>query len=141
MSKTYFYRTVITLNVETSCTYIPYESTGYFSKLVIDYLHNKENLHPFYTHPVSISGIEASVKERQKFANHRTLLTEELQRQYEGTELTFSQKQNLQKLKDDNTFTVCTAHQPNIFTGHLYFIYKILHTIKLAQNDKKAVDC
>jgi bacillithiol biosynthesis cysteine-adding enzyme BshC len=27
---------------------------------------------------------------------------------------------------------VCTAHQPNIFTGHLYFIYKIVHTIKLA---------
>src|SRR5262249_39082453 len=25
-----------------------------------------------------------------------------------------------------------TAHQPNIFTGHLYFIYKILHAIKLA---------
>ncbi len=37
------------------------------------------------------------------------------------------------KLSQENTFTICTAHQPNIFTGHLYFIYKILHTIKLAE--------
>ena len=31
-----------------------------------------------------------------------------------------------QALADEHTFTVCTAHQPNIFTGHLYFIFKIL---------------
>jgi bacillithiol biosynthesis cysteine-adding enzyme BshC len=29
--------------------------------------------------------------------------------------------------------TITTAHQPNIFTGPLYFIYKILHAIKLAE--------
>lgn len=120
--------------METSCTYIPYESTGYFSKLVIDYLHNKETLQPFYQHPVSIEGIKASVKERQRFPNHRLLLSEELQKQYEGITLTSIQSQNIERLKDENTFTVCTAHQPNIFTGHLYFIYKILHTIKLAQS-------
>ena len=39
---------------------------------------------------------------------------------------------NIDLLSRDNTFTVCTAHQPAIFTGVLYFIYKILHTIRLA---------
>ncbi len=41
---------------------------------------------------------------------------------------------NIELLKQENTFTICTAHQPNIFTGHLYFIYKILHAIKLADH-------
>lgn len=36
-----------------------------------------------------------------------------------------------------DSFTICTAHQPNIFTGHLYFIYKILHAIRLAEDLKK----
>ena len=48
-----------------------------------------------------------------------------------------SVKANIHALSDENTFTICTAHQPNIFTGHLYFIYKILHTIKLADSLKK----
>jgi bacillithiol biosynthesis cysteine-adding enzyme BshC len=39
---------------------------------------------------------------------------------------------NIALLKKENKFTVCTAHQPNLFTGPLYFMYKILHTIKLA---------
>ena len=37
----------------------------------------------------------------------------------------------------ENTFTVTTAHQPNIFTGPLYFIYKIIHAIQLAAELKK----
>ncbi len=40
---------------------------------------------------------------------------------------------NLERLADKNTFTVTTAHQPAIFTGNLYFIYKILHVIKIAE--------
>jgi bacillithiol biosynthesis cysteine-adding enzyme BshC len=46
-------------------------------------------------------------------------------------------KANVDALLSENTFTVCTAHQPNIFTGHLYFVYKILHTVKLADSLKK----
>ena len=40
-------------------------------------------------------------------------------------------------LLKENTFTVTTAHQPNIFTGPLYFIYKIIHAIQLAAELKK----
>jgi uncharacterized protein YllA (UPF0747 family) len=60
------------------------------------------------------------------------LLVEELRKQYEGITLTTKQEENLQLLSSDNTFTICTAHQPVIFTGPLYFIYKIIHAIKLA---------
>src|SRR5699024_3935377 len=40
-------------------------------------------------------------------------------------------------LADRNTFTICTAHQPNLFTGYLYFVYKILHAVKLAASLKE----
>src|SRR5690606_14186236 len=38
----------------------------------------------------------------------------------------------------EQTFTVTTGHQLNIFTGPLYFIFKIASTIRLAQDLKKA---
>lgn len=41
-------------------------------------------------------------------------------------------QENIEALLQENTFTVCTAHQPNLFTGPLYFVYKVLHTIRLA---------
>ncbi|MEI6151951.1 MAG: bacillithiol biosynthesis cysteine-adding enzyme BshC [Chitinophagia bacterium] len=44
---------------------------------------------------------------------------------------------NINLLLKENTFTVTTAHQPNIFTGPLYFIYKIVHAIQLAAELKK----
>src|SRR5690606_28866393 len=43
-------------------------------------------------------------------------------------------QQHIQLLEQSNTFTICTAHQPNIFTGYLYFVYKILQTIKMAED-------
>lgn len=118
--------------MESSCQYISFESTGYFSKLVADYLNGSELLKPFYNYPVSIQGIKESIKARQSFNTNRVLLVDELRKQYSGIPFSAKQEQYLQSLLSKDTFTVTTAHQPNIFTGPLYFIYKILHTIKLA---------
>ncbi|HKG68246.1 MAG TPA: bacillithiol biosynthesis BshC, partial [Segetibacter sp.] len=124
--------------METTCEYISYESTGYFSKMIIDYIKGDEKLKPFYKYTVSLEGIKAAIEARKQFETPRTLLVEELRKQYQNLLLTDKQEQNLTVLLQPNTFTVCTAHQPNIFTGHLYFIYKILHAVKLADflNDK-----
>ncbi len=114
--------------------YLPYKNTGYFSKLVLDYIEQDDKIKPFLQNPATLNGIKASIASRKDFSTDRKLLVEELHKQYEGIELSSLQHQNLTLLSSQNTFTVCTAHQPNIFTGHLYFIYKILHTIKLAQS-------
>ncbi len=114
------------------CNYTSYKETGFFSKLITDYLQGDPNVKPFYKHEVSIEGIKASIEARKLFNNDRQLLQNELVAQYKGITFSTKQQHNIDSLLSDTTFTVCTAHQPNIFTGHLYFIYKILHTIKLA---------
>jgi bacillithiol biosynthesis cysteine-adding enzyme BshC len=119
--------------------YISYSETGKFTKIILDYVAGANDLKDFYDHEVSIEGIKTAIDERKKFNTNRQLLVEQLQLQYKNVNVNVNDivKANINALADENTFTICTAHQPNIFTGHLYFIYKILHTIKLADDLKK----
>ena len=124
---------------------ISYEQTGSFSRLVLDYLDSADSLKVFYKYHPDIAGLKKAVTDRQNFPVNRKLLIEVLNNQYEQVDTSDKLKANIAALRSENTFTVCTAHQPNIFTGHLYFIYKILHAIKLAEElsvampDKKFV--
>ena len=122
-----------------SAKYIPYKQTRAFSKIVTDYLDDAEGLRPFYSHAVSIDGIRKAIESRKAFPTNRKLLVEELLKQYKTVKLTDAVKANIEALLSDKAFTICTAHQPNIFTGHLYFIYKILHAIKLAEELKTLI--
>ena len=112
---------------------VPYQQTGYFSRIITDYLSGNESLKFFYEHPVSFPGIEAAIHQREDFPTDRSLLVKVLEEQYAGLPVQDAVKKNLESLSDKNTFTVTTAHQPAIFTGNLYFIYKILHIVKIAE--------
>ena len=118
--------------MESKHRHISYVATGYFSKIVADYIGKSETLAPFYAHSVDTAGIQQAITERKAFETDRALLVDVLEHQYAGLELSSKQEEHLQALLSTNTFTITTAHQPNIFTGPLYFIYKILHAIKLA---------
>ncbi|MDP4247846.1 MAG: bacillithiol biosynthesis cysteine-adding enzyme BshC [Bacteroidota bacterium] len=113
-------------------TLLSYRQTGYFSKIITDYLDQADTLRPFYEHPANAGGIMASIKARQGFRVNRPALVDRLRRQYEGVHAAAPVQRNIEALLDEEVFTVCTAHQPAIFTGSLYFIYKILHCIRLA---------
>ncbi len=119
--------------MNTTAQFISYGQTGYFSKMVTDYISGEEKLLPFYNYPVSKEGIKAAIEQRKLFSTDRQLLIEIVTKQYQDIELKEKQKNYLKQLSSTNTFTICTAHQPNIFTGYLYFIFKILHVIKLAE--------
>jgi bacillithiol synthase len=119
--------------------HIPYNQTGFFNALVLDYLSGATALHSFYSHQPNIEGIKAAIEERKNFTTNRLLLTTELQQQYSRLETHTAVAENIQALSQPNTFTVTTAHQPNIFTGHLYFVYKIIHAVVLAQELHKAM--
>ncbi|HEY4155812.1 MAG TPA: bacillithiol biosynthesis cysteine-adding enzyme BshC [Puia sp.] len=113
---------------------LPYAQTGYFSKLVTDYLNGSDFLKSFCAHPVSYAGIEAAIHNRELFPTDRKTLVEVLQDQYRDQPENEAVNRNIRHLLDKNSFTVTTAHQPAIFTGSLYFIYKILHVVKLAED-------
>lgn len=122
--------------------YIPYHKTASFSQVVIDYLDDSPLLHPFYTHRPDFEGIRHAIDARKKSTINRHLLHETLVNQYASMPVHEKVQENINLLPDENTFTICTAHQPNIFTGHLYFIYKIIHAIKLADElNEQYSDC
>ncbi len=126
-------------------TYLPYSDTGYFSQLATDYLSGHPELSGFYTFSPDAKGIAAAIEQRKQYPVDRQTLVTVLQKQYAGLQPHDRVLENIALLQKENTFTVCTAHQPNLLTGYLYFIYKIVHAIKLAEElntaypDKKFV--
>ncbi len=115
-----------------TATRLSYDSTGYFSKIVSDYLQQSDLLQPFYMHHASLEGIRQAIQDRKAFNTPRALLVEVLKEQYTGIPVTDKVQEHIKALAHEQTFTITTAHQPNIFTGPLYFIYKIMHVVKLA---------
>jgi bacillithiol biosynthesis cysteine-adding enzyme BshC len=118
--------------MDCTAQFIGYEQTGAFSRLVTDYLGGRAALRPFYTHPVSLQGLRDAIRARESFPTDRAALAGALREQYRSLPVSAPVERSLELLGKPTTFTITTAHQPNIFTGHLYFIYKILHTIRLA---------
>jgi len=116
---------------------VPFADTHQFSSLIDDYLSGEKSLQPFYDLPPELKSFEQAITRRKNMPCDRHVLYSRLVHQY-GTLLN-NQEESSQKvsgaislLKNENCFTVTTGHQLNIFTGPLFSIYKIITTIKLA---------
>lgn len=118
--------------MEANSTYVSYQETGYFSKIVLDYVALNPQLQPFYKHAPTREGMAAAMAERKSFLQQRDILVTVLKEQYRHLEVAPALAANIDALLSPDTFTITTAHQPNIFTGPLYFVYKILHVVQLA---------
>ncbi len=118
--------------METDCSRISFAETGSFSKLVTDYIDQVPEIQPFYQHAVEEAGFAAAIEARKQFNTPRKVLQEVLRQQYINLPENEKALLQIEKLGSDQTFTIVTAHQPNIFTGPLYFLYKILHAIRMA---------
>ncbi|QMU27273.1 bacillithiol biosynthesis cysteine-adding enzyme BshC [Adhaeribacter radiodurans] len=117
---------------------IDYSATHSFSPLVIDYLQQNKNLAPFYHRFPAPENFEQQIAEKQFSAKQRALLCEELEKQFALLpDVHANVRKNLDLLKQPNTFTITTGHQLSIFTGPLYFIYKIITAIKTAHQLKE----
>ena len=113
---------------------IPYRQANAFSNIVLDYIDRAETLQPFYSNTPSIAGVQQQIKQRGNDRTDRQVLVNVLNEQYKSISPNEKVNSNINKLAEENCFTITTAHQPNLFTGPLYFIYKILHSIKLAEH-------
>ncbi|HEY0059758.1 MAG TPA: bacillithiol biosynthesis cysteine-adding enzyme BshC [Flavisolibacter sp.] len=111
---------------------VPYRDTNAFSAIVSDYVEGKASLQPFYSAAPTVDGVRETIVRKENQALHREVLVAALREQYQQIEVHKNVGDNIEALRTDTTFTVCTAHQPNLFTGPLYFIYKIIHAVKLA---------
>ena len=118
---------------------LSFKKTGYFSELICDYIDEKDELKPFYNRYPNIENFEGQINEKAIHfpEGHREVLYGALLKQYDGFNLSSSTKNNLIMLKEPTTFTVVTGHQLNLFTGPLYFLYKIISTINLTVQLKK----
>ncbi len=122
---------------------LPIDQTNAFSKLVVDYAHDHSDLKELYGLRPDVSSFEAQIKAKAKFdAEHRYTLVKSLSKQYgrlKKVQVSSDRvEENVLSLEQANTFTVTTGHQLNLFTGPLYFWYKIVHAINLAKELKEA---
>ena len=122
----------------TDC--ITYRDSGYFSSLVVDYLNEKPELQSLYNHFPKIENFKAQIEEKKNNFNEngkRRILVNALEKQYAGFEISQLTQKNIALLNDSKTFTITTGHQLNLFTGPLYFLYKIVSTINLCKQLKE----
>ncbi len=110
--------------------------TKQFSKLIVDYVNGEQALRKFYAYSPALSSFKQVIEDKSKEKINRKLLVEVLTEQYERIGIT-DYKLQITNLQSENTYTVCTGHQLCLFTGPLYFIYKIITTINLAEELKK----
>ncbi len=114
----------------------PYFKTGYFSKLMCDYIAKEEATKSFYNRFPSLENFEGQLKEKQVSfsAEARVNLVHQLQHQYKKHSISVTTEKNIESLLKETTFTITTGHQLNLFTGPLYFLYKIISVINLSES-------
>lgn len=119
---------------------ISFKETGYFSSLICDYIEEEHVLKPFYNRFPKLENFRKQIEEKKASFSvfSRSILVDSLKEQYAHIETSESTVQNIESLNQENTFTITTGHQLNIFTGPLYFLYKIVSTINLTAALNKA---
>lgn len=110
---------------------IPYLNTPLFSPLIKGYIAQDANLKRL----TSVSTLAEAIQQQQEHnrftSAQRMKLADTLLHQH--TSLSETCKTQIELLRKDTTYTICTAHQPLLLGGPLYFFHKIISCIKLAQ--------
>jgi bacillithiol biosynthesis cysteine-adding enzyme BshC len=116
---------------------IPYAQVPQLSAKDLAYVTADPRLRPFYKYDVSLEAFAQVIEDKKKNATNRAVLVEVLKEQYQLYDTTDQVWKNIESLLNENTFTVTTAHQPVLFTGPLFYLYKIISTINLAEQLNK----
>jgi len=117
---------------------ISLKQTGSLNPLVSDYIEQNPALRPFYSRFPHKEAFTEIVKSNPYQNLNRDVLCDVLLKQSASVSNTSDKTtKNIQQLKNGKTFTITTGHQLCLFTGPLYFIYKIISVINLCEKLKE----
>src|SRR5690606_11840043 len=96
---------------------LSYKETNYFTPLITDYLDRKEELKEFYHRFPNLANFKEQIEEKQASftKDKREVLVKALREQYSKLEVSPQVTANIDSLLQENTFTVTTGHQLNLF--------------------------
>lgn len=102
-------------------------------ELFNDYIENFEKVKDFFhSNFRDFDYLIRNLETFNKDIEHREKLVSILKKQYSNTNSSEKTLNNIHSLLSENTFAIVTGQQLGILTGPLYTIYKIITTIKLA---------
>jgi bacillithiol biosynthesis cysteine-adding enzyme BshC len=97
------------------------------------YQQNYLQLKEFINFEPTLHGLAEAMETRKEFPVDRDLLVKVLADHYAAYQTSEKQYQNIYKLKEAETYTITTAHQPCLAGGPAYYFYKIFSVIHLAR--------
>ncbi|NQX82899.1 MAG: bacillithiol biosynthesis cysteine-adding enzyme BshC [Flavobacteriaceae bacterium] len=112
---------------------IDYSRLSVLNDLIRDYINEDDLVKSLYGLEPNIDSFAEQIKAKNisYTTEQRQVLTKVLHEQYIGVDKTQNTISNIDNLKLDNTYTITTGHQLNIFTGPVFFVYKIISVINL----------
>lgn len=113
-------------------TNVPFEKTGKFTRLFLDYISGDPKLSAFQAFAPDADGYRKAADALKYEEKNRAVVADAILRQYAQSDVDLP-ADLFRDLSEPGTLTVCTGHQLCLFTGPLYFVYKILSTIRLAE--------
>ncbi len=114
---------------------LSFDETKHLNALVHDYLLKKKDTEPLYSAFPDLDGYKKLLSDQKLYSSsNRKVLVQSLTQQAQTVANTSKESiANIAELENSNCFSVTTGHQLCLFTGPLYFIYKIISTINLSE--------
>ena len=112
---------------------LDYSELEQFSARDRAYILQPEKFKAFSEHPFEMKAFDEVIKIKSAQQIDRSLIQQVLKDQY--APVSSSKKTNLylDQIATDDAYTIITAHQPSLLSGPLYYIFKILSAINLAE--------
>jgi len=123
----------LTATPDMDVTILPYPTVPQLGPKDVAYATQNPALRPFYQYNPTLDAFKQTIDDKSGNAIDREILVDALRKQYQGLEIHPSVKLNIELLASPNTFVIVTAHQPSLFTGPLFYWYKIFTAINLAE--------
>ncbi len=118
-------------------TIIPFPAVHQLAKTDVAYATLDPALKSFYRYAPALENFHKAIADRKGINTPRELLAQVLRDQYKNLPNAAPVIDQIEALRHEDTYTVTTAHQPSLLLGPLYFIYKAITTINLAEAVQK----